>query len=496
MAGRLRAAVGVAIAIAANLLLVAGAASADPLARTVARADAPLEQLAVTRSDAVPGGGLIQRYAQRVGGLEVFGAEVVAVSASGTAPTLVSDSTVDGLEAKDTSGAISSAAAIAAAREATGAADLRAPASAKLGIDPATARLAWEVALPSADPLADFVVTIDARNGDKLHARDVLKNASGSAVIFNPNPVVQQGSYSGLKDKNDKDYALLTSLLLPVTLERLSGTTGCLKGLYVDARVSPRGKKVCGPSANFTGLTRSDNDFEAVMAYFHIDRTRLYIDSLGLSQPLRAKPQKVFANAIPDDNSFYSSQTHELVLGSGGVDDGEDADVIVHEYGHSLQDQASAGSLQTRQGATMGEGFGDYIAAAMSNLTTGPSVFDTCIFDWDGISYSPDGTCGRSADVGLDVKKAERKCGKEIHCVGQVWSSILFELRTALANDINGQSIMDRVVLESNFLLTRKSNFKAGGAALLAADQLLYAGAHVPQIQAAMTARKFCKASC
>jgi hypothetical protein len=50
---------------------------------------------------------------------------------------------------------------------------------------------------------------------------------------------------------------------------------------------------------------------------------------------------------------------------------------------------------------------------------------------------------------------------------------------------------MDRVVLESNFLLTRKSNFKAGAKALLAADQLLYAGAHSAQITAEMTQRKF-----
>ena len=166
------------------------------------------------------------------------------------------------------------------------------------------------------------------------------------------------------------------------------------------------------------------------------------------------------------------------------------------EYGHSLQDQASPRSLQTRQGATMGEGFGDYLAAAMSALTTGGSPFDTCIFDWDGISYSPSGTCGREADLGLDVKKAEKKCGKEIHCVGQIWSSTLFELRTALGNDTVGLSVMDRVALESNFLLTKKSNYKDGGKALLTADQLLYAGAHVPQIQAAMTARKFCKAAC
>ena len=90
------------------------------------------------------------------------------------------------------------------------------------------------------------------------------------------------------------------------------------------------------------------------------------------------------------------------------------------------------------------------------------------------------------------MTKAEKKCAKEIHCVGQIWASALFELRVALGNDTNGQSVMDRVALESNFLLTKKSGYKDGGRALLAADQLLYAGAHIPQIQAVMTARKFC----
>ena len=61
--------------------------------------------------------------------------------------------------------------------------------------------------------------------------------------------------------------------------------------------------------------------------------------------------------------------THELVLGTGGVDDGEDADVIVHEYGHSLQDQAAPSfAADAARAATMGEGFGDYMAAAMSAL--------------------------------------------------------------------------------------------------------------------------------
>jgi hypothetical protein len=480
----------VAIAIAANLLLVAGATAADPLARTAARADAPLSELAMTRSTTAPGGGLIQRYAQRVGGLPVFGAETVVVAASGADPILVADSTASGIQAPDASRAIPRSSAISAARQATGAARLRAPAQARLGIDPSTGRLAWQVTLPSAEPIADFLVTVDARTGEELGSRDVLHY--GTAAIYNPNPVTQQGSYSGLKDKNDKDYALLTSLRLPVTLERLTDPKGCLRGTYVDARVGVKGTKVCAPGADFTALTRSDNEFEAVMAYFHIDRERAYADSLGLSQALRSKPQKVFADAIPDDNSFYSSATHELVLGTGGVDDGEDADVIAHEYIHSLQDQASPQSLQSREGATYGEGSGDYGAAMMSALTTGGSPADTCIFDWDGISYSPTGTCGRLADTHINVDKAEKKCQKEIHCVGEVWSSMLYELRVALGADTAGDSVMDRVFLEANFALTKKSNYKSIGKALLAADQLLYSGAHIATIEAALVGRKLC----
>ncbi len=231
------------------------------------------------------------------------------------------------------------------------------------------------------------------------------------------------------------------------------------------------------------------------MAYFHIDRNRAYIDSLGLSEALRSKPQRVRSNAIPDDNSYFSSQTRSMTIGEGGVDDGEDADVIVHEYGHSLQDQAVHGFGRSVAAGTIGEGFGDYNAAMMSALTTGGDVESSvCIFDWDGISYSKSG-CGRRADKGLDIKKAKIKCAFEIHCMGEVWSSALFDLRQALGSDVNGFSVMDRVVLESHFMYAPKISFRDAAKALLAADELLYAGIHKPAIEAEMVNRKLCPAS-
>jgi hypothetical protein len=490
-----RSIVGVAFTAAVSLLLLAASASADQVSRTVAKVDAPRAQLARASTNAVPGGGSIRHYQQKVNGLPVFGGEAVVVLVPGDGASIVSDTTSDRGSWAGSSSSIGESAAIAAAREAVGAKRLRAKASAKLGYAKSGA-LVWEVSVPSAKPLGDFVVTIDAKSGKKLHSRNILKHATGSAMIFNPNPVVEQGGYSGLKDKNDKDYALLTNLRVAVTLNNIvDNGKGCLKGALVDARVGESGKKVCAPGYDFTDVTRSDDDFEALMAYFHIDRERTYVDSLGLSQPLRQKAQKVFADAIPDDNSFYSSQTQQLVLGDGGVDDGEDADVIGHEYGHSLQDQAAPHSLQRREGGTIGEGFGDYMAAVMSDLTTGPSPWDTCIFDWDGISYSPTGTCGRDADVSQSLKSAERKCQKEIHCVGQVFSSTFFDLRQQLGNDVNGQSIMDRDILEANFMNTKTTTYKSFAKSVLKADQLLYAGANIPVIEPVLIQRKFCKSS-
>jgi Zn-dependent metalloprotease len=495
MAGNARRVGGAASIIAA--LLLTSAASADPLARTVARADAPRSELSLMRSTDVPGGGLIQRYSQRVGGLPVLDAEVVAVAVPGNGSELISDSTIEGVKAPDTSGAISEAAAIDGASAVIGLERLRSKASAKLGIDRATGALVWRVSLPAWKPLGDFEVTIDANTREQVRVRDLAMNATGTARIFNPNPVVTQDGYDGLKDKNDKDSSLLTALRVPVTLERLSGSKGCLEGQYVDARLGTKGKKVCSDGADFTAATRSQGNFEAVMAYFHIDRERAYVDSLGLSQALRTKPQKVYANAIPDDNSMYSSGDHSLIFGTGGIDDLEDADVAAHEYGHSLQDQAAPGSLNSgREGATLAEGFGDYMAAAMSALTTGGSKWDACIFDWDGIPYSPTGTCGRTADSNKNVEKAEKQCANEIHCVGEVYSSMLLDLREALGNDTAGNSVMDRVVLEANFMGSKKTNYKSTGKALLAADDLLYAGAHKPTIQAALTDRRFCGKTC
>ena len=101
---------------------------------------------------------------------------------------------------------------------------------------------------------------------------------------------------------------------------------------------------------------RSKDRFEALMAYYHVDRTQRYIQDLGFAN-VDNRRQRVVADAFSADNSFYSPWAKDIEYGAGGVDDAEDADVIIHEYGHSIQDDqdpASASATRRARSARAG----------------------------------------------------------------------------------------------------------------------------------------------
>ncbi len=107
------------------------------------------------------------------------------------------------------------------------------------------------------------------------------------------------------------------------------------------------------------------------------------------------------ADAFKADNSFFSPATRKIKYGSGGVDDAEDADVILHEYGHAIQDDQVPGFGAGNQAGSIGEGFGDFWAAVMSSLSPDTTnADDVCIFDWDGVTW------------GRFVPAFHRKCGR------------------------------------------------------------------------------------
>jgi len=242
------------------------AAAAAPPA--IKAPDAQLQLTGVTASH----GTSFTHYRQTVAGLPVIGREAVVADARGTRADLLVDHTHGGLAAPPPA-TLDRRRAIRTALQRVGAGRLRAPAEASLALLPrgANSIAIWRVLIAGAAPLRSFEVLVDARSGEVVRVRNRLREASGSAQIFDPNPVVRLGSRGGLADDGDADSAALTGARTAVTLERIS-PAGCLAGPW--ARALLLGGDVCAAGGDYTAVTRSSDAFEAVMAYFHVDRAR------------------------------------------------------------------------------------------------------------------------------------------------------------------------------------------------------------------------------
>jgi Zn-dependent metalloprotease len=496
-----------AAGLVAALAAPASVSAAPPRAAAKLKAaSAPASELGQVAAIPLPRGATVYRFQQRVSGVKVLNGQAVVIAPRDAPPQLVTDSSKPGIEAPP-SPRIGKARAIQIASRDTAVARLRGHRSASLAIEPSDrGTLIWRVVIPSARPLGDFEVLVNAVSGRVLRVRDLLQHfRKGHAELYNPNPVAERHSFFGglESDHRDRDTRLLTSLRVPVTLPNIRNAQNCLRGRWVHAKVGRRpAHNVCKATLRWNSVKRAKDRFEGLMTYFHINRAQSYIHSLGFrdatANGIEDRTQVVVADAFKADNSFYSPGSRRIEYGSGGIDDAEDSDVILHEYGHAIQDDQVPGFGEGLQAGSIGEGFGDFWAAVMSSRSPGTTnADDVCIFDWDGVGW---GTfvpafhrkCGRRADGHKTLSQAQSSCQLEIHCVGKVWSSALWALRTQYG--ISGTTL-DRIVLSSQFMYTPTERFDAAVNALVAADHALTGGANKAAICTEMETKRGISAS-
>ncbi len=185
---------------------------------------------------------------------------------------------------------------------------------------------------------------------------------------------------------------------------------------------------------------------------------------------MNAESQQLKTDAFADDNSYYDPSVDRISLGSGGVDDAEDPEVIWHEYGHAIQDDQIPGFGTTQQSGAIGEGFGDYMAAVMSQAAATPN--DTpitpaaCLMDWDSTSYTPNAPhCIRRTDLNLDFRTNRNG---EVHHDGQIWSRALWDMY--LSPDINttpGDDVATRIIVEAQFNFTPSISMPAAAKRII-----------------------------
>ena len=117
------------------------------------------------------------------------------------------------------------------------------------------------------------------------------------------------------------------------------------------------------PTSRPATYSRADpqSRFEAVNVYYAITEAQKKIQALGFTD-VNNRAIDFTVNIDPQDNSNYNSLTKALTFGAGGVDDAEDSEVVLHEYGHSIQDDQVPGFGSGDEQGAMGEGFGDFFA--------------------------------------------------------------------------------------------------------------------------------------
>jgi hypothetical protein len=248
---------------------------------------------------------------------------------------------------------------------------------------------------------------------------------------------VEELGLEGLTDQKDSDSAVPEAAYHGVTLTNLDGS-GYLCGDYACVRTST-GDLAYSPTNTFD-YTRHDDRFEQVMAYYWITEAQKYVHSLGFGVTRRGVDdvsQPVRIDQWGADNSFTTDHpTNEIRYGKGGVDDAEDAEVILHEYGHALH-QGQGFEFASEQAGAISEGFADYWAVTVSDVVAKRMGWAEreplpCVADWDSTSYTSDVPhCLRRVDENLHYPA---DLSGEVHHDGEIWSRALWDIRRAVGN--------------------------------------------------------------
>lgn len=351
--------------------------------------------------------------------------------------------------------------------------------SAKLVIygNTGTPALAWEVVIHTPGPT--WQVFVHAQTGRALApAQDLNRYATGTGQVFLVNAIVATRDNT-LSDQADAASAVPQSAYRSVTLAGLDGN-GFLDGAYASSSASKR--RVSSASQTFV-FDRNSDGFSETMGYYYLDYAQRYIQSLGFSN-VNNRQQVFSIDRYKKDNSFYQSSTKRITYGTGGVDDAEDADVVWHEYGHSILDNQVPGYGTTLEADSIGEGFSDYWAGTLGAQLSG-GFQDACLAEWDATSYSSAGPpCLRRLD---GTKHYPESVVGEVHDDGEMWSAALWQIRAAL-----GATNADKVILQHHFLLTPDTSFnQAANALVTAAIGLGYSSSQVNTIRTILQNRGF-----
>jgi hypothetical protein len=345
-------------------------------------------------------------------------------------------------------------------------------------------KLVYRVVTNPVSGNGSWVVLVDAQTGGILSTYDEavyhhkksdppltnspLAFTTGTAMVYLTNPLsfarVAYGT-AGYVDGSDANTTQLAAARTAVTLPEIDLTAGVyrLRSSYVD--INDFEAPLTGVFTQATSafnFTRDNNAFEAVNIFYHLDLSLRYInETLGIScrPSLNGGVLRFDSSGLNGaDNSYYLPSSDSLSFGEGCVDDAEDSDVIMHEFGHGIHDWMTNGSSSPY----IGEGNGDYWAQSyhrsLNQLLTTDASYQW-MFKWDGHNAC---WAGRTTDYfGVYPGDLVGLQGGAAHTDGQIWVTALMQIY-----DVVGKIKMDKAFLNGIALTNSSSNQQTSAIAV------------------------------
>lgn len=302
-----------------------------------------------------------------------------------------------------------------------------------------------------------------------------------SAMVYLPNPIVAANtSYGGQYiDNNNKNNTALTQarsrVRVPLTFENgkflMKGGFLTLKNLH-DPVIQP-----VQPTDTFLNYTRDQSGFEDINAFYHMTTFSNYLRKTGFKGLLDSIYIDTHTD-YGDDNSFFDPfpQPYHLEFSVGNVDDAEDGQVVIHEFGHSLSVVGSSGTAVGNERLSMEEGQADYVAMSYSRSLSKNKPDQ--VFSWDGHNeFWP----GYFTNVSRTYLNLTGNTGTD----REVWSTPLLCIYDKL-----GRGISDSLIFSYYFHQAPNTNMPQMARVILKMDSLLNKGRYVANIWQCFTDRK------
>ncbi len=382
----------------------------------------------------------------------------------------------------------------------------------------AAARLAYRVALPPVPELVEApVLYVDATDGRILHREDGVRFAK-KARVFVENPVTTpMPSEVTLDAARDDVYpgspvfdtynCIDTHATVPSDLD------GTNRQIHVCSRSRTAMRDAAGDWLFDASVqNQPDDKFVETHMFYHATRISDFFRTLGYggrpeaiqlignfrlavdtANPVRSTAWDPMGPMFPFDNAFftppgdlfgiYPLEQPTLIFGQGAADFAWDADVVYHEFTHSVVNQATMISwgrydqdgIDVSQGA-MNEAFADYFAAALAG--------NAAVGEYAGMGI------GRAAVRNLEgTERCPGAFWGEVHQDGVPWSSALWAFRKRAAELGKTPADIDRAVYTGMTMIPGDADLSGAGTVMTAAVRTALGDAAATALGESLTAR-------